>query len=83
MLVMTALGLNIGRANHGWAVYLTDGRELARFRGPGAKARAALPRANDGGPAWPSNHMNTERRADVIRSTGPTRWAQRCTDGML
>jgi len=25
---------------HGWAVCLSDGRELARFRGPGAKARA-------------------------------------------
>jgi uncharacterized membrane protein YbhN (UPF0104 family) len=25
---------------HGWAVYLTDGRELARFNGPAAKRRA-------------------------------------------
>ena len=25
----------------GWAVCLTDGRELARFRGPGARQRAA------------------------------------------
>jgi hypothetical protein len=24
----------------GWAVCLTDGRELARFRGPGARTRA-------------------------------------------
>ncbi len=24
----------------GWAVCLTDGRELARFRGPGARLRA-------------------------------------------
>ncbi|MBV8953223.1 MAG: hypothetical protein JO179_03735 [Solirubrobacterales bacterium] len=24
----------------GWAVCLTDGRELARFHGPGARARA-------------------------------------------
>jgi hypothetical protein len=24
----------------GWAVCLTDGRELARFRGPGARRRA-------------------------------------------
>jgi hypothetical protein len=24
----------------GWAVCLTDGRELARFRGPGARFRA-------------------------------------------
>jgi hypothetical protein len=25
---------------HGWAVRLTDGRELARFIGPGARRRA-------------------------------------------
>lgn len=25
---------------NGWAVCLTDGRELARFRGPGARFRA-------------------------------------------
>jgi len=25
---------------HGWAVQLTDGRELARFLGPGARWRA-------------------------------------------
>jgi hypothetical protein len=24
----------------GWAICLTDGRELARFRGPGARGRA-------------------------------------------
>jgi hypothetical protein len=26
--------------DHGWAVALTDGRELARFTGPGARWRA-------------------------------------------
>ena len=25
---------------YGWGVCLTDGRELARFRGPGARCRA-------------------------------------------
>jgi hypothetical protein len=25
---------------HGWAVALTDGRQIARFAGPGAKRRA-------------------------------------------
>jgi hypothetical protein len=25
---------------HGWGVYMTDGRELAQFRGPGARTRA-------------------------------------------
>jgi hypothetical protein len=33
-----AIILNPIRA--GWAVCLTDGRELARFRGPGARFRA-------------------------------------------
>jgi hypothetical protein len=37
---MTALALIIRPTHHGWAVYLTDGRELARFRGPGSKWRA-------------------------------------------
>jgi hypothetical protein len=37
---MTALALIIRPIRHGWAVYLTDGRELARFRGPGSKRRA-------------------------------------------
>ena len=37
---MTTLALMIGPINHGWAVYLTDGRELARYRGLGARCRA-------------------------------------------
>jgi hypothetical protein len=37
---MTALALIIRPTRHGCAVYLTDGRELARFRGPSAKRRA-------------------------------------------
>jgi hypothetical protein len=37
---MTALALIIRPTRHGWAVYLTDGREVARFRGPGSKWRA-------------------------------------------
>jgi hypothetical protein len=37
---MNALGLMIRPTHHGWAVYLTDGRELARFNGPAAKRRA-------------------------------------------
>ena len=37
---MTALALIIRPTRHGWAVYLTDGRELARFCGPGSKWRA-------------------------------------------
>ena len=37
---MTALALSIRATRHGWAVYLTDGREVARFRGPGSRWRA-------------------------------------------
>jgi hypothetical protein len=37
---MNALRLILKRTAHGWAVGLTDGRELARFRGPGSKWRA-------------------------------------------
>jgi hypothetical protein len=37
---MNTLALMIRPTHPGWAVYLTDGRELARFRGPGSKGRA-------------------------------------------
>ena len=37
---MNALRLILKPAAHGWSVCLTDGRELARFRGPGSKWRA-------------------------------------------
>lgn len=37
---MIALALILRPTSTGWAVYLTDGRELARFNGPGAKWRA-------------------------------------------
>jgi hypothetical protein len=37
---MNALALMIRPTHHGWVVYLTNGRELARFNGPGAKRRA-------------------------------------------
>lgn len=37
---MTALALTLKPLDHGWAVMLTDGRELARFMGLGAKRRA-------------------------------------------
>jgi len=35
-----ALAIILRPLRFGWAVCLTDGRELARFRGPGARARA-------------------------------------------
>jgi hypothetical protein len=38
---MTALALMIRPTGDGWGVYLTNGRELARFRGIGSKWRAA------------------------------------------
>ena len=37
---MNALRLILKPTAHGWAVYLTDGRQLARFNGPAAKRRA-------------------------------------------
>ena len=37
---MNALSLMITPIRHGWAVQLSDGRELARFYGPGARWRA-------------------------------------------
>ena len=37
---MTGLAVMLKPIESGWAVTLTDGRELARFTGFGAKARA-------------------------------------------
>lgn len=37
---MNAVAVRLERIDRGWAVTLTDGRELARFTGPGAKRRA-------------------------------------------
>ena len=37
---MNALALILKPVRHGWAVTLTDGRELVRFTGLGAKRRA-------------------------------------------
>jgi hypothetical protein len=44
-----ALSMILRPIRHGWSVQLTDGRELARFRGPGSKGRALryLARATD------------------------------------
>lgn len=35
-----ALSMMIRPIRHGWAVQLSNGRELARFRGPGSRWRA-------------------------------------------
>jgi len=37
---MNPVALMLERIDHGWAVTLTDGREVARFTGVGAKRRA-------------------------------------------
>jgi hypothetical protein len=37
---MNALALMLKPIAHGWAITLTDGRELVRFTGLGAKRRA-------------------------------------------
>lgn len=37
---MNPIALMLKPTRHGWAVVLTDGRELVRFTGPGAKQKA-------------------------------------------
>lgn len=37
---MKTLSMMITPIHHGWAVRLSDGREMARFRGPGSRWRA-------------------------------------------
>jgi len=37
---MNTLAVMLKPIDHGWAVTLTNGRELARFTGPGARRRA-------------------------------------------
>jgi len=37
---MTSQALVLRPTRHGWASYLTGGQLIARFRGPGARARA-------------------------------------------
>jgi hypothetical protein len=37
---MTALALTIRPTHDGWGVYLTNGREVIRYRGIGSKFRA-------------------------------------------
>lgn len=52
---MNALRMIIRPIRHGWAVQLTDGRELARFLGPGARWRAM---------------RYLQRTVEALRSTG-------------
>jgi hypothetical protein len=53
---MPALAMMIRPTGDGWGVYLTNGRELARFRGIGSKWRAAqyLRGLRPTGPAAPA-----------------------------
>jgi hypothetical protein len=37
---MNAISLMVKPITYGWAVQLSDGRELARFHGPGSRWRA-------------------------------------------
>jgi len=37
---MSAVAVILKPVDHGWVVALTDGREIARFIGPGARWRA-------------------------------------------
>jgi hypothetical protein len=51
---MNAVALMIRPTHPGWGIYLTDGRELARFRGPGSKRRALRYLANATEPQDPA-----------------------------
>jgi hypothetical protein len=53
---MNALRMMLRPIRHGWAVQLTDGRELARFLGPGARWRAM---------------RYLRRAAEALKSSGP------------
>jgi hypothetical protein len=53
---MKTLSMMIKPIRHGWAVQLTDGRELARFLGPGSRWRALRYAARATG------HLNPSRR---------------------
>ena len=54
---MTTLAFMIRPTGDGWGVYLTNGRELVRFRGIGSKWRAAqyLRQLRDGWDPVPSS----------------------------
>jgi hypothetical protein len=54
---MNALRMIIRPIRHGWSVQLTDGRELARFLGPGARWRAT---------------RYLRRAVEALRTGGPT-----------
>jgi hypothetical protein len=54
---MKALWMMIRPIRHGWAVQLSDGRELARFLGPGARWRAT---------------RYLQRAAEALRNSGAT-----------
>jgi hypothetical protein len=58
---MTALALMIRPTGDGWGVYLTNGRELVRYRGIGSKWRAA------------QYLRRTRATADVEEATRPAR----------
>lgn len=40
MAMMSPLAIILTPVPFGWALVLSDGRELARFHGPGARSRA-------------------------------------------
>lgn len=80
---MTAVALMIRPTNGGWAVYLTNGQELARYRGPGSNmlatrylqryARAAgvsdrQSRQRRWHPLWHPVCLSPRRRAELAAS---------------
>ncbi len=58
---MNALGVTLRAIRNGWAVELTDGRDLARFTGPWAKRRALRYLATENLPATASEPTEAGR----------------------
>jgi hypothetical protein len=66
--------ISLAPVEDGWAVMLTDGRELARFTGPDAK-RKALPYVAVTNPVRPQPPMDKVRQ--VLEERGGRRVASR------
>jgi hypothetical protein len=58
--VVSANTISVAPVEGGWVVMLTDGRELARFTGPGAKRKALRYVAS-------TNHVRRYPSIDMVR----------------
>lgn len=75
---MDALALMLKPIRGGWAITLTDGRELARFTGLGAKHRALHYLASHDATPQPQAPMRACGAAGQPRNSGPA--SQRAHD---